>query len=361
VRSVSSALFAAAALAACSSDSENPTNSANGGASTGGLPSPAGSGGAPRGSGGSTDTGGARTGGTTGSAGGGGAGGTEGGAAAGGTDASVGGGDSGARGGASGAGGAPSTGGADAGASGGSDGSTGGTAPSTGGTSGAGGTSGSGGTGGVSPVSPSSLAGLALWLEGDVGVATNSLNYVTGWADQSGHHNDAVESSGGGSVFSSGPNGHAIVAGVFSIADSASLDFGSSDFMVEEVLLPSWGGFSYAQGGLFLSPGRTSQKLTVPPSVTVSASVDLGTAPPHVVGIWRHGTALELRIDGVASSGTLGARTFGGNIWLGDSDGLRTSGNVFQGTFAEVVVASGTVTGSAVAGVELYLKNRFGI
>lgn len=125
--------------------------------------------------------------------------------------------------------------------------------------------------------------------------------------------------------------------------------------------MPSWGGFSHAQGGLDLSPGRTSQNLTVPPSVTVSASIDLGTAPPHVVGIWRDGTTLELRIDGVASIGTLGARTFGGSIWLGDSDGSRMSGNVFQGTFAEVVVASGTFKGSTVAGVELYLKSRFGL
>ena len=152
-----------------------------------------------------------------------------------------------------------------------------------------------------------------------------------------------------------------LVAGVFTIPDSPSLDFGSADFLIEMVLLPAWGGFAYAQGGLLLNCARTSQHLTVAPSVDVASNVDLGTGPPHLFGIWRHGATLELIVDRTRTTGSLTTETFGGKVVLGDKDGLETQVNVFKGAYAEVVVAKGTFSTSTVAGVELYLINRFGL
>jgi hypothetical protein len=154
--------------------------------------------------------------------------------------------------------------------------------------------------------------------------------------------------------------GHDVLSGAYSTAAASTLDFGSQDFLMEEVLLPPWGGVSFSFGGLYFGPDQHTPGFTVQGNVlSVSANVDLGTTA-HVLGVWRHGTTIELRIDGVSTAATLSsAVTFSGGVLLGDADGSFNF--QFLGSYGEVVLATAPLQASTVAGVELYLRTRYGL
>lgn len=67
-------------------------------------------------------------------------------------------------------------------------------------------------TSGIAPAVPlpSTVSGLVLWLEADVGVTGTSP--VTAWADQSGTGNNVAPFNTGPTLSSSGPNGHKAIS-----------------------------------------------------------------------------------------------------------------------------------------------------
>jgi hypothetical protein len=83
------------------------------------------------------------------------------------------------------------------------------------------------------PWSPSSLAGLVLWLDGASGLSTTSTQVT--WRDRSPAKNDAV-STGSVSILTPAigglPAAHLDGNGYLSVADSASLQFGTGDYFI---------------------------------------------------------------------------------------------------------------------------------
>jgi hypothetical protein len=88
---------------------------------------------------------------------------------------------------------------------------------------------GDGGTGGAAGVSPPVTADLLLWLRADAGV-TETRGTISNWADQSGHHADAVQTDPNKQPkrASRGPSSQSAV--VFDTDDFMSLPAGYDDF-----------------------------------------------------------------------------------------------------------------------------------
>lgn len=210
---------------------------------------------------------------------------------------------------------------------------------------------------------PSSLSGLAIWLEGDVGVGS------TTWADQSPHHDDFTSSTAN-PVASSTLNGHTMVDLTNGgLTGAGTVTIGTGPLFVELVVshvltgeIFSAGGFSPGGQGFGIGAKTASQAYADEYNITiqgtspvdqVTANVPIGDGAAHIVGAQLDGTGnLTLRFDGAAVGGPTGGATLNLN---------KLPAIIGFAWFAEVIVVSGAVTSQQVSNVEAYLKTKYGL
>lgn len=255
------------------------------------------------------------------------------------------------------------------------------------------------------PFDPKSVTGLALWLKGDVGVTANGTQHVSVWADQSGNANNATETRDGlqPTLVAAGINGLPSIhfasapcqtcssgfqGNDLLIADSATLEWGTGDFLVEVVARytndaksathDAFGALYIAiygppnaatsgfglYGNVFAEPGDLATSTAIesfvwgqPPATSSGSGYNNDAA--HVFAIQRVGTALTVRVDG-AATGTqnIASTDLGKNGGrLGGCENAQAQR--LEGDIAEVIAVQGTLKGSDLAGIEGYLKSRY--
>lgn len=229
--------------------------------------------------------------------------------------------------------------------------------------------------------------GLVLWLEASMGT-TAPFNHLSTWRDQSTFHNDAVQpTSAARPIHGLGPcpgfNGARCVdfdgaTQYLTIPDSASLELGQGDFLIEVVVAttsatgnigalfgktipsPPYAGPALYVNGLGSSVALASLDANDQVGSSVSGIND-GTA--RVVGMWRHETFyVDARVDGTTASAalaTVDVSAPGAFAYIGAS---FANGNVsagMTGQIAEIIAIKGTVSASSVAALEGYLKGKY--
>ncbi len=289
----------------------------------------------------------------------------------------------------------------------GSDGATTGDGGGGGGGDDGGGSGGdSGGGGGDSgkdagpSYTPLALPGVVLWLESSMGV-TMSPSFL--WADQSPLHNDATVAPGDGApdrnTASPPSNGHpgfgfheteALV-----IADNASLQWGTGDFLVEVVASNNFndptpdGGttFKYQDGNYTRRRyGETYSKLvgafgpgpvlvyndwsnrTWATVGAVDGANTLLRAPYdqntkiHLLGLRRKAGVIELRVDGAVKDTQSDAGALDlSNVGTPVSIGGRANLTELVGGMWEVVAVKGATSDADLAAFENYAMSKYGL
>ncbi len=236
--------------------------------------------------------------------------------------------------------------------------------------------------------------------------ATNGK--VSSWLDQSGNHNDALQKTANfeptlvASGIHSLPTLHFVLTtqgGMYGndmqIADSATLDWGTGDFVLEVVgdynnaLQTSTSANTFDGMGTFYSKQVQSNGLgagaalygnaitgNITPTTGFSGWLDqtdhvasqttgFNTGTPHVFAVQRVGTTLSLRLDGAQTD----MQTVG-SVDLDPSQnkpgariGASGDANVYalDGDIAEIIAVQGTITSGDLAGIETYLKTKYGL
>lgn len=251
---------------------------------------------------------------------------------------------------------------------------------------------------------PKSIPGLSLWLESTMGVGAQ---FAT-WADQSGNGNDAVVSASALAPNHNGgnQNGHQgfVFNGytTFEIADAASLQLGTGDFLIEAVCHNNWNAstatstgtsetfYSWYQGSYIryrfgevvskipsgTTPGLslvfndwTDRGYRIIGQISTTAAVKVPSRfyeeEPRVLGFRRKGGVLELRSNGLVTSTTddAGAEAsadvsaVGTKFYVGGRPGLTH----FVGAIWEVIVVKGSVSDADVGAFETYAKAKYAL
>jgi hypothetical protein len=256
-----------------------------------------------------------------------------------------------------------------------------------------------------------SIPGVVLWLDAAQGV-TSAAGKVSAWADQSGNHNDANQQNanwqptlratgidGLPSVHfteDAAPDGGVASYGnMMNVADSATLQWGTGDYLVEIVTrydnvpsaLPAGGaavgyGTFYSkqsQGSAAIAGvgffGNTPSTATVAGTTAFSSFVD----PAHGVSNTTlgfndntarllatqrtGGTTLALRVNGAQTttapvpSTDVGETAVGVRIGAsGDASTARLDGDI-----AEMIAVKGTISTADLSAIETYLITKYGL
>lgn len=249
------------------------------------------------------------------------------------------------------------------------------------------------------------VLGLALWLDGTKGITQNN-GFVSRWADQSGNVNDAFEQNvnfqpkfNAGAInnepalhfkASAGGGGNGY-GNMLVIADAPTLDWNTGDYLIEVVAQydnnpnnptstigvgtfyskqeyiqqppflnagPDLYGNWPAQNGNTTSFGSSSDNA----NSVVSANTGFNDGKPRVFTVQRVGTALNLRVDGVQTDSKMIAsinvdKKVNARIGAsGDASWLRLDGDI-----AEIIAVKGAITSNDLAGIEDYLKTKYGL
>ncbi|CAN5661327.1 hypothetical protein BH09MYX1_BH09MYX1_40820 [soil metagenome] len=222
------------------------------------------------------------------------------------------------------------------------------------------------------PFTPKSLASLALWLDGSVGVTTSS-GKVSKWGDQSGKGNDAVQQNAQYQpLLSSKINNRDCLyfnqtgAPVQLTVPSPTGASMSGDFLVMVVFQTTLPTSSVSSLFRSEASGTTDTALEVLPptlsaSFTISGTGKYVAAPqqifsdqkPHVGGMRKTGTKLEILADGANASVT--------GLPAGDPSGLFVVGGQLKGAICEVVLATGTIDQTSTDTLMTYLKTKYAI
>jgi hypothetical protein len=257
---------------------------------------------------------------------------------------------------------------------------------------------------------PANVSGLVLWLEGNIASSITQANgHVTVWADQTSHHNDAkgstTNSARNPTVKTGQINSLDVVhfnkgqtngsGNMLVVADNSdkSLQWGTGDFYVAIVgefdndPMDS-NGTNFACGNFFAKNiAQTINSFTgvafygnIPPANNGNPAAGLlymtanslnnfvftGTAynnnNPHVFGLRRQGTKIDLFVDGssVASATTttnVDVSNAGVAIRIGadgDANLLRLDGDI-----GEVYAVAGALSASDQTSIQAYLKNKW--
>ncbi len=243
---------------------------------------------------------------------------------------------------------------------------------------------------------PSDLKGLSVWLDPQRGL-TGSTDGISLWADQSGKANHAYQTIPGSkpTVHKKGLNGHDTLMFTFenntylTIDDADSMHWGTDDYLVAEVVqyinLPVGGDndtvvalwvkqrldVSAAGVALFgnsiADKPSTSKILTAvhqlgdPLAYVETTNKGYNDGRFHLVLVHRHGSTLELRVDGVANAVTTGPVTDVSapqrNVFIGGGPYRE----YMQGEVAEVVAVHGKVSAMEVDQLEQYFRTKFGL
>ncbi len=240
------------------------------------------------------------------------------------------------------------------------------------------------------PWTPASLNGLSAWFDGnkDVSVANGT---VQNWKDQSSNNNNAFNLTPANQPTTVGNvvNGRSVIrfdgAGKqwLNVFDAATLQFGTGDFAIVEVMAytnvaSSSGTTGY--GALWVktqpqAPYTGAAMFGNDPTVPSSAirtQLKLGLSVNssktgyndgsfHIVGMRRTGTTLEARGDGTSNT-TANASTdvsaVASDIWIG---GRGNGAQALKGDIAEIVVVKGTLSDPNLATLEGYLKAKYAL
>jgi hypothetical protein len=253
------------------------------------------------------------------------------------------------------------------------------------------------------PWSPAALTGLVLWLDPTQGLALGDGGpdaTVVSWADRSGKNNNAT-SAGNASILDAAINGlpalHFPGGGYATVADNASLQFGTGDYTIAVVLrhtTPADAGWGY---GCIISKQLAFPPPWVGPSLWANGETQTGALLAqlayHQAFVTSGGTnynngqpfyVLEQRVNPAADAGagadaasaTLGLRVNGADAGavVGAPYGIDVSavgakaylGGTTQsqnlvGDIAEVVVVKGSMSDADTAALEAYFKSKYGL
>ncbi|CAN5241693.1 hypothetical protein BH09MYX1_BH09MYX1_66220 [soil metagenome] len=223
----------------------------------------------------------------------------------------------------------------------------------------------------AAPVDIQSVAGLTIWLDAAKGVTLEQTDRVTTWTDQS-KNALVAKSLAAPPLF--------VAAGIH---DLPTVDFDSLSevLMISELGAPSLGDFvfevvasvptSATTRGFFGSGdqygsvktfgmGLTSAGVASFSAYTESSTLagsflgtraGLSNGTPHLFGLHRTGSTIEIRIDGVIDAT---------DTKVGYAAGYPGLTLKF-GSFTEVVVINGTTPTATIAGVEATLMSKYGI
>ena len=217
------------------------------------------------------------------------------------------------------------------------------------------------------------------------------------WSDLSGNGNDAVQgntayepaynAAGIGGLPSATFNGPITF---LAIADNPSMEWGTSDFAVYAVaratlqtvatnamLYQKTGASPYDGASLYINAGKPFQTTLAAAQVSGSIYV-VSNSPPstfvnssvHLLGAYRTGATLQVRVDGAlshsitsAAVATVNVSSFGYSAIIGQN-GYGIPQDEFQqvhGDIAELVGVNGTLAPAELASLEQYLTARYAI
>jgi hypothetical protein len=243
------------------------------------------------------------------------------------------------------------------------------------------------------------IPGLALWLDANLGVTKNNQNQISQWDDQSGNANHATQGVANRqpihtqSVINNLPtarfNQGTTNGMMMNIADSATLRWGTGDYLIEIVARfnndPTsgtqtraglfWGKFPTGMmggtGAIFLAnnpigmtpvAGLTGGIIGGNTFVAVSTSYNDNVARNYAYR--RVGSAVELRVNGsnVATqnvNGTPNVDATGTVVRFGAD--FDASTNRLNGDIAEMIAVKGAISMNDLGTVETYLKTKYGL
>ena len=230
-----------------------------------------------------------------------------------------------------------------------------------------------GGDAPAGPWTPKKLPALAMWLDGSLGVTAGGGSKVSKWADQSGNANDAIQQNATYQPMLSGKVNNRDCVYFTQTGTPVELKVPSpqnakmsGDFTVMLVFQTDLPTSNAADLFRSEATGTTHTELTVSPpdlmaSFTVSGSGKAAFAPqaifndkkPHVVGMRKSATKLEVLADG-ANASVL-------NPPVGDVSGQLTIGSQIKGSICEVVLSTGTVDDTALGELTSYLKKKYAL
>jgi hypothetical protein len=250
------------------------------------------------------------------------------------------------------------------------------------------------------PFDPSQLNGLALWLDAAKGVTVVG-GFVTAWADQTTNMNNAAAGAHGPTLQAMAVNnlpavdfaGGAYNTQTLTINDSASLEFGTTDFaifMVAEyqnvtatngasvgTLYDKVAGNTTPTGvslygnqatGDFMFASNILARLTATDTIA-SAATGFNNGAFHRIGIRRTGNTLQVWADGVSTSFTPDAGSLpdvsavGTNITIGDitGGGGTFDDTALKGGIAEVIGVNTTISDADVTNLDGYFTTKYAL
>jgi hypothetical protein len=208
---------------------------------------------------------------------------------------------------------------------------------------------------------------------------------VARWRDVSGNGNDAIQTNKlyepiyGASSINSVPSWTFIGPIMFlSIADNASIEWGTSDFAIFAVvrataqtapnamIYQKTGAYPYDGGSLYLNADKPVATTLAAAQVS-GATYVVSASPPatfvdgtaHVLGARRAGTTLEVRVD--VASIDVSAAGFDAIIGQNGYGTPSPEFQQFQGAIAEVIGVRGALAEPDVEALEQYLKSRYAV
>jgi hypothetical protein len=242
---------------------------------------------------------------------------------------------------------------------------------------------------GVVPAwTPASLPGLALWLDGTVGVSVGAGGTLT-WLDQSGKGNSAV-SVGQPTLVPAGIGGKPAVhfdgaTTYLVIQDSPSLQFATDDYAVaivaahttslsnvhyygmfytKQLGVGPYDGVGITANTLAHNGGILAQVADQPQSQVSTVETDFNNGTPFYLVVRRTGgSTLDVRVNGIGmgtATGTgysIDVSASGKEVNIGGTAGLQD----VLGNIAEVIAIHATLGGTDLANLEAYLKAKYGL
>jgi hypothetical protein len=237
--------------------------------------------------------------------------------------------------------------------------------------------------------SPSDLGtSLVVWLDANKGITADTFDIISAWADQSSAHNDAspVPALAPKRVMNA-VNGLPAIQfeGQFGtslqIADSATLQWGTGDFAVFEVISYTnpasgdnstgygllWGKLDNGGNGLALfgndgAAGNGAIRAQLQQGVYASSpGTSYNDGRWHYVAAIRTAPALYVRADGSSASWGNAPQDIGNvgsNVLIGARPSMT---QMLKGEIAEIVAVKGTLASGDLTKMEAYLKGKYGL
>jgi hypothetical protein len=259
------------------------------------------------------------------------------------------------------------------------------------------------GVGGDAGFDPGSVSGLVLWLEASKGV-TQTAGAVSGWADQTGNHNDASQSTATAQPTFQAAGIHGLPAlhfdtdavgmgntgtgDLLTIGDATSLQWGTGDFYVAVVADfdntfadgdETGTGFIFSKAGssgpaplltanIIGDITQTNQVGLACSTSTTAGDWVLTNTPynngtPHVFAMQRASAVLDLRVDGVSVGTSTSTDDDVSSAGAPVTIGAGAAGVIarLDGDIAEILAVEGPLGTADRDAIESYLLTKYGL